>query len=170
MTYLELTTYNKEKVRGNPNLTLNFISAYKTIFRIVPNCTGCSIGKEINNLYQSIKLREDLHDVEIDIDNIQKNNQMIDNNKTFEKSILLKEDMIAYRDSDGRIRRKFTNKLNDEFVIGYLINGTPEEIEERKKKFKVLPLALREETQEETQVVEITEEQPKQKRKRKSKK
>lgn len=170
MTYLELTTYNKEKVRGNSNLTLNFISAYKTIFGIMPNCTGCSIGKEINNLYQSIKLREDLHDVEIDIDNIQKNNQMIDKNKTFEKSILLKEDMIAYRDSDGRIRRKFTNKLNDEFVIGYLTNGTPEEISERKKKFKVLPLALREETKEETQVVEITEEQPKQKRKRKSKK
>lgn len=169
MTYKELTSYNKEKVRGNSNLTLNFISAYKTIFGRVPNCTGCSIGKELNSLYQSIKEREDLHDVEIDINNIQKDNPMIDKNKTFEKSILLKEDMIAFRDSNGRIHRKFTNKLNDEFVIGYLTNGTPEEIEERKKKFKVLPLALREVKQEE-KIEEVAEEQPKQKRKRKSKK
>ena len=147
MTFLELTKYNKSEVRSDSNLTLYFMSAYEHIFKRVPICSGCSINNEINSLYSEIKKKVNLHDEEILIN--QKQLKMVDNNKTFEKSILMQEDLIAYIDENGRVRRKFTNKLNDEFVIGYLTNGTPEEIEERKKKFKVLPLALREEVKEE---------------------
>lgn len=140
MTYKELIENNKDKVRSDSNLTLYFIEAYNVVFGNKPSCSGCSINNELTKLYTEINKRTDLLDTEIILN--QKTMQEI-KSKTFEKSILLNEDMIAYT-HNKKVYRKFTNKLTDEFVIGYLTHGTPEELEERKKKFKVLPLAMRE--------------------------
>ena len=72
---------------------------------------------------------------------------MVDNSKTFVLSPSLQDDMLAYTDKNKVIRRKFVSKLTDEYVVAYLTNGTAEEIEGRKKKFKTLPLALQEKTE-----------------------
>lgn len=141
MTYSELIQYNKSEVRSNSNLTLYFINAYQFLFGSKPSCSGCSINREFDKLKKEI-LKRNLLESEIEIK--QENNIIMEQTKTFVRSASLTEDMLAFKDENGVIRRKFVNKLTDEFVIAYLTNGTPEEIEERKKKFKVLPLAMTE--------------------------
>lgn len=150
MTFGELILSNKSEVRSNSNLTTYFIYAYKYIFGYAPSCAGCSINNEFNNLVKQVKQRN-IQEQEIDI-NLE-NNIMTNNTKTFVLSPTTKDSMLAYQDKDKNIRRKHLNKLTDEYVIAYLTNGTSEEIEERKKKFKVLPLELREKTEVKTENV-----------------
>ena len=145
MTFGELILSNKSEVRSNSNLTTYFIHAYKYIFGYAPSCAGCSINNEFNNLVKQVKQRN-IQEQEIEI-NLE-NNIMTNTTKTFVLSPALRDDMLAYTDKNKVIRRKFVNKLTDEYVIAYLTNGTIEEIEERKKKFKVLPLELREKTKD----------------------
>ena len=155
MTFRELTQLNKGIIRGNSDFTLFFINAYQHIFGYKPSCSGCSINNEMHKLFERIKQMPN-QDLEILID---KDLIMENTDKTFVKSINFKENLIAYKDENGRIRRKFANKLTDDFVIAYLTNGTPEELEDRRKKFKVLPLAMR----------EVKEEPKKEKKKREKK-
>ena len=141
MTYGELILKSSSEVRSNANLTSYFINAYKNVFGNVPTCSGCAINNELGNLIKQIKTRN-LQEQEIEVTT--NNITMVDNSKTFVLSPSLQDDMLAYTDKNKVIRRKFVNKLTDEYVVAYLTNGTAEEIEDRKKKFKVLPLALRE--------------------------
>lgn len=145
MTYGELILKSSSEVRSNSNLTSYFINAYKNVFGHVPTCSGCAINNELGNLIKQIKTRN-LQDQEIEVTT--NNINMVDNSKTFVLSPCpsLQDDMLAYTDKNKVIRRKFVSKLTDEYVVAYLTNGTAEEIEERKKKFKVLPLALQEKT------------------------
>ena len=141
MTYGELILKSSSEVRNDSNLTSYFINAYKNVFAHVPTCSGCAINNELGNLIKHIKTRN-LQEQEIEATT--NNITMVDNSKTFVLSPSLQDDMLAYTDENKVIRRKFVSKLTDEYVISYLTNGTAEEIEDRKKKFKVLPLALRE--------------------------
>ena len=143
MTYGELILKSSSEVRSNSNLTSCFINAYKNVFGHVPTCSGCAINNELGNLIKHIKTRN-LQEQEIEVTT--NNITMVDNSKTFVLNPSLQDDMLAYRDKNKVIRRKFVSKLTDEYVVAYLTNGTAEEIEERKKKFKVLPLALQEKT------------------------
>lgn len=145
MTFGELILKNKGEIRNIPDLTTYFIHAYKYIFGVAPSCAGCSINNELSRLITQVKQRN-LQKKEIEI-NLE-NNIMTDNTKTFILSPTTTDYMLTYVDKDKVTRRKFLNKLTDEFVIGYLTNGTEAEIEERKKKFKVLPLELREKPKE----------------------
>lgn len=160
MTFSELISHNKAEVRNNSNLTLYFKEAYKTIFGSYPSCSSCSINNEFQKLITSIKNSELAHQ-EIILNS--KINTMADNSKTFVLSPLFNDYMLSYTGKDKLVRRKFANKLTDEFVVEYLTNGTPEELEERKKKFKVLPEALRKEEKTNTDTVLKTKNQPKKK-------
>ena len=141
MTYGELILKSSSEVRSNSNLTSYFINAYKNVCGHVPTCSGCAINNELGNLIKEIKKRNlQGQEIEVTTNNI----TMVDNSKTFVLSPSLRDDMLAYTDKNKVIRRKFVSKLTDEYVVAYLTNGTAEEIEERKNKFKVLPLALRE--------------------------
>ena len=144
MTYGELILKSSSEVRSNSNLTSCFINAYKNVFGHVPTCSGCAINNELGNLIKHIKTRN-LQEQEIEVTT--NNITMVDNSKTFVLSPSLQDDMLAYTDENKVIRRKFVSKLTDEYVVAYLTNGTAEEIEERKKKFKTLPLALQEKTE-----------------------
>ena len=141
MTFGELTKKNKSEVRSNSNLTLYFKEAYKEIFGSYPSCSGCSINNEFTKLVKEIKSRK-LTDQEINL-NIEI--MEVNNEKTFIFSPKFNDTMLFYDDKNGIRRRKFSHKATDEFVIEYLTIGTPEQIEERKKNFKQLPLSLREE-------------------------
>lgn len=145
MTFGELIKTNKNEIRNVPNLTSYFISAYKFIFGVNPSCASCSINNEFKNLINEVKKRS-IQDQKIEL-NLEKN-IMENNEKTFVLSPATDDYMLSYVDKNKVIRRKFTNRLTDDFVIGYLTDGTPEEIEERKKKFKVLPLKMREKISE----------------------
>ena len=144
MTYGELILKSSSEVRSNSNLTSCFINAYKNVFGHVPTCSGCAINNELGNLIKHIKTRN-LQEQEIEVTT--NNITMVDNSKTFVLSPSLQDDMLAYTDENKVIRRKFVSKLTDEYVVAYLTNGTAEEIEGRKKKFKTLPLALQEKTE-----------------------
>ena len=144
MTYGELILKSSSEVRSNSNLTSYFINAYKNVCGHVPTCSGCAINNELGSLIKEIKKRNlQGQEIEVTTNNI----TMVDNSKTFVLSPSLRDDMLAYTDENKVIRRKFVSKLTDEYVVAYLTNGTAEEIEERKKKFKVLPLALQEKTE-----------------------
>lgn len=167
MTFEELIKYNKSEVRSNSNLTLYFINAYEFLFGFKPSCSGCSINKEFEKLKKEV-LKRNILELEIEIKQQIINN--MEQTKTFVRSASLTEDMLAYKDKNGVIRRKFVNKLTDEFVIAYLTNGTEQELEVRKKKFKVLPLAMTE-TKKDLVIEENKEivQKKVQKRKRKNK-
>lgn len=154
MTFGELIKNTKDRVRSDSNLTLYFIAGYQYLFSIKPTCAGCSINKELDKFKREV-IKRDLLDTEILIN---EKNIPMDNSKTFLKSANLTENMLVFTDKDGIKRRKFVNKLNDDFVIGYLTFGSEQELIERKKKFKVLPIAMREEKKEIIEVVEVQDE------------
>lgn len=169
MTYKELLSYNKGEIRSNSTLTFFFISAYKSVFGIVPSCAGCSINSEFANLVKEIKKQGIEENIIEENQNISK---MENKNKTFVFASNFNEPMIAYV-KNGRVYRKHTNKVTDEFAREYLANGTDAEIELRRKNFKVLPKDLdevkevEESKEEKTESVEATEVETKPKRRKK---
>lgn len=151
MTFGDLIKHSKSEVRGSSFLTFHFIEAYKHVFKVKPSCTGCSISNELSKLANEIKkLGIEEKEIEIKEESIMKNTD-----KTFVLSPTFNETMLAYVDENKVVRRKFSNKLTDEFVIAYLTNGTEAEIEERKKNFKKFPKGFEASSAEKVEVKEV---------------
>lgn len=87
-----------------------------------PSCAGCSFGSDWQKIvsFYSNKEEKSL--------NLQKQNFMEITIKKIQGKIL------SYK-KDGRVFRLYDNILNDEFIDGYLNNGSEEELAERKKLF-----------------------------------
>ena len=59
---------------------------------------------------------------------------------------------------NGRTIHFYDNNMTEDLAVEYLTNGTPEQIEERKKLFAILPNALKAEIVETTDPTDPTEE------------
>jgi hypothetical protein len=121
MTIQELISLDKHKVRRDSSLMHLYIQFFKETFNYLPTCTGCSFDSDWN------KLRL-FHSKNNSATQIKKN---MSNNITIKKK--LGKILTYYK--DGRAYRLYDNNLNDDFINEYVSNGTPDEIEQRKKLF-----------------------------------
>lgn len=128
MDIQELIQLNSDKVRRDSNLMLFYIECFSKTFGYKPNCAGCTFNSDF------IKLKTALHNKEKVVNLTNKTKKM---ENTF-KLKRIEGNILAYR-KDKKTFRLYDNSLNEEFVIGFLTNGTEEEIEQRKKLFSKLP-------------------------------
>lgn len=124
LTIEDLVKAGKNQVRSNPDLMSAYISIFEQAFGRKPDCAGCTFdndwGKLVNSNQEIGTLME----------------------KTFE--IIDKGEIFAYNKFDEKIGREVTirsfgRNMTEEFAREYLTHGTPEQIEERKRFFRVLP-------------------------------
>lgn len=151
MTVEELITKSAHEVRGNRDLMERYLLEYEAKFGRRPNCAGCTFSKDWQKFVNSFKPQRIKNQIQMDT--------------TF-KLKKVSNKIYTYW-IDGKPQRKYDNKMTEEFAIGYLTNGTPEQIEERKKQFFILPESLREVKKVEE---EVKEKKPKAKRTSKAKK
>ncbi len=168
MTSQQLILINSDKVRRDSSLMAFYIECFIEAFGYKPTCTGCTFSSDWNKLVRFINKGETVN--------------AINQNKNTMNTFKLKktENKIHAYKFDNKVYRKYDNKFDEAFAVGFLTNGTEAEITERKKLFAVLPDAFKNEIEvvetnnEETEGEEITEveeivkeSKPKQKRKAK---
>jgi len=120
MTVEELILIDKYKVRRDSNLMSLYLQYFKETFNYLPNCAGCSFASDWQKLVAKYSKK---------YVTLQKVNSM--------KTISIKKQqgkILSYK-KDGKTFRLYDNILTDDFIKEYLINGTDEEIAERKKLF-----------------------------------
>lgn len=139
MDIQELILLNSREVRANSNLMAIYINAFEEQFGYRPNCAGCTFNSDFQKLKNTF----------LNMSNITTINTIKMEN-TFQLR-QVKGDILTYKEN-GRTVRQYDNRMTEEFAVGFLSNGTEEQIEERKKLFKKLPKGLKK-IQEEVQEV-----------------
>lgn len=126
MTVQQLILNNSDKVRRDSSLMAFYIECFIEAFGYKPTCTGCTFSTDWNKLVRFISKGETI---------------TINQNKNIMSTFKLRKttNTILFYKLNGRTFRKYDNKIDEAFAIAYLTHGTPEEIEQRKKLFAVLP-------------------------------
>lgn len=127
MTANEFIQLNSDKVRRDSSLMLFYIDLFYKTFDYKPNCAGCTFNSDFYKLKRALSK--------------EKNVNLSLNKKVMEKTFKLKKvtNTILSFKKDKVTHRLYDTNLNEDFVVGYLTNGTEEEIAERKKLFSKLP-------------------------------
>lgn len=124
MKFQDFIKLNKTKVRSDSNLMLLYIDLFYQKFGYKPNCAGCSFN---NDWVKFINTKT-------------KNNfKIIEEMKSTFKLKRNDSEILWYK-KDKQTFRIFANRATENFVKEYLVNGTESEIEERKKRFSLLPI------------------------------
>lgn len=127
MTIQDLISNDSTKVRRDSNLMLFYIETFKEAFGYAPSCVGCTFNSDW------LKLLRKLNGTDENLLTLQKEKTMA----TFK--LKRQEGKILSFKKDGITYRKYDTSLTEDFVIGYLENGTDEQITERKAMFSKLP-------------------------------
>lgn len=142
MDVKELIKLNSREVRGNSNLMAIYINVFESQFGYKPNCAGCTFNSDFQKLKNAVLTP--------------KQKTIIKMEKTF-KLYQVKGEILTYKRGKKTVRQ-YDNRMTEEFAIGFLTNGTDEQIEERKKLFKSLPKGLNKEKEPEKEPAPKTEE------------
>lgn len=121
MTVEELILLDISKVRRDSNLMHLYLQHFKETFKYSPNCAGCSFSSDWYKLVSFYSKKT-----------VALQKQTVMSNKITIKKTQGK--ILSYK-KEGKTFRLYDNILNDEFINGYISNGTDEEITERKKMF-----------------------------------
>lgn len=151
----DLIALGGREVRRDSDLMTAYINAFQSYFGHKPNCAGCTFNKDFEKLKRAVN---------------KGNGSLIIKTKTMDKTFKLfsvKGEILTYK-VGKKVVRQYDNRMTEEFAIGFLTNGTKDELEERKKLFKKLPKSLIE-PKKEVEVKEVKEEKPKAKRTKKTK-
>ena len=130
MTRAELILLTADQVRGNSDLTAFYLETYREVYGYVPSCTGCSFKSDYSKLIAVLNNTPDFES------KITKNTEKM---STFK---LKKTEGKIRAFVDGKTKkthRLYDTHFTEEFVIGFLTNGTEEEIAERKAMFSKFP-------------------------------
>jgi hypothetical protein len=122
MTREELITLGKHKVRNDERLMLSYLTEFEALFGRKPKCAGCTFSKDWERFEKGKKTKTF--------------NMKTD--KTFELLASAKSKIHTYKIGKQPFRT-YGNTMTEDFAKEYLSVGTKEEIEQRKKLFKVLP-------------------------------
>jgi hypothetical protein len=121
MTVNELILLDMSKVRRDSNLMHLYLNFFKETFKYLPNCAGCSFSTDWYKLVSFYSKKE----------------VTLQKQKVMSNTIKIKKaqgKILSYK-QNGKTFRLYDNILNDDFINGYLSNGSEEEIAERKKLF-----------------------------------
>lgn len=129
ITLEDLIKAGKSEVRYNSNLLTAYKKLFAEKFGREPDCAGCTFDSDWNRL----------------------TNQNFSNREIMsENTFKLRDNSIIYTydkkidDGNTRRTRSYGNIMTEEFAEAYLTEGTPEQIDQRKKQFKILPKKFRE--------------------------
>jgi len=127
VTVEDLIKAGKHEVRNHSELMSAYIRLFQERFGREPDCAGCTFD------YDWKRLTETLTSIHTE-------------NMSSDITFKLRDNSIIYsfyrEDKETGIIRKtrcYGNIMTEEFAEEYLTSGSPEEIESRKKEFKVLP-------------------------------
>lgn len=124
MTAQELILIDKGKVRRDSNLMSLYLLYFQDAYGYRPSCAGCSFATDWQKIVSFYSNKQEK------IVNLQKEIFMEITIKKIQGKIL------SYK-KDGKTFRLYDNILNNEFIDGYLKNGTKEELTERAKLFNI---------------------------------
>lgn len=131
MTANELISINSDKVRRDSNLMALYINHFEKAFGHKPNCAGCTFKSDWQRFVAKIK----------GADTQSKTTEIM--NTAIDFKLKRRENKILSYKKNGKTYRQYDTKLTAEFVEGYLTNGTPEQLKERKAAFQILPEKFR---------------------------
>jgi hypothetical protein len=126
MNIEELIKKQPSEIRNSNELMMAYVSYFKKKFNYSPDCAGCTFSNDWNVFVSSVQNQ-----------NINFKKEIM--SKSFE--IRDRSKIYSYRKEGQLVARCYGSDMTEEFANEYLANGTQEEIEERKKEFKVLPIA-----------------------------
>lgn len=131
MTVNELILINSDKVRRDSSLMAFYVESFFSAMGYRPVCAGCSFNTDWRKFVNKINGKPESSETPI------KNNIPM---STF-KLKKVQNKILSYK-ADGKTYRQYDNILSENFVNGFLSNGTKEQIQERKELFSVLPEAF----------------------------
>lgn len=137
MTANELISINSDKVRRDSNLMALYINHFEKAFGHKPNCAGCTFKSDWQRFVAKIK----------GTDTQSKTTENM--NTSIDFKLKRRENKILSYKKNGKTYRQYDTKLTADFVNGYLTNGTPEQLKERKTAFQILPEKFRPKTKTE---------------------
>lgn len=140
MTVQELVNKTSQEVRRNPDLMALYIKYYQKKFGSIGSCAGCGFASGFEKLRKAVNSG---------VQQTKTIKMKKETNNTFQ-FLNNSNEILTYFVNKKPIR-KYKKQADEDFIIGYLINGTKEEIEKRKKLFKVLPESLRSKKQKEVE-------------------
>jgi hypothetical protein len=150
MEVKDLVKKSSQEVRGNSNLMAIYIKYFKEYFGHEPNCAGCTFANDFTRLKRVVLSGGSQ---EQQIARIKKQSKM--DTKTFK--LKKTEGKILSFKKNGRTIHFYDNNMTEHLAVEYLTNGTPEQIEERKKLFAILPYAITAPIKEKEVKLETTE-------------
>lgn len=150
MEVKELIQKSSQEVRGNSNLMAIYIKYFKEYFGHEPNCAGCTFANDFTRL-KRVVLSGGSQKQQI---------ARTKKHKAMEKTFKLKktEGKIFSFKKNSKTIHFYDNNLTEDVAVEYLTHGTPEQIEERKKLFAILPNAFKAEIIGPTEPTEPAEE------------
>lgn len=150
MEVKELIQKSSQEVRGSSNLMTIYIKFFKEYFGHEPNCAGCTFANDFTRLKRVV------------LSGGSKEQQTARTKKhraMGEKTFKLKktEGKILSFKKNSKTIHFYDNNMTEHLAVEYLTNGTPEQIEERKKLFAILPNALIANIEVKEEVIENTD-------------
>lgn len=127
----DLLKKDSAEVRRNPDLMLFYIETFTKTFNYAPSCAGCTFTSDWRKLCLHFYRKDDNNVVNLSTNN----NSII--MKEFKFKVI--NNVILSYVKNGRTYRAYDNTAKVDFVIGFLTNGTEQELAERKKLFSTLP-------------------------------
>src|SRR5690606_18195970 len=124
MEVKDLVKKSSQEVRGNSNLMAIYIKYFKEYFGHEPSCAGCTFAENFTRLKRVV-----LNGGKIS--RTKKQSKM--ETKTF-KLKKVEGKILSYK-KNGKTIHFYDNNMTEQLAVEYLTNGTPEQIEDRKKLF-----------------------------------
>ena len=149
MEVKDLVKKSSQEVRGNSNLMAIYIKFFKEYFGHEPNCAGCTFANDFTRLKRVVLSGGSKGQ---QIARAKKHRAM--ETKTFK--LKKTEGKILSFKKSGRTIHFYDSNMTEHVAVEYLTHGTPEQIEERKKLFAILPNAIIETTEPTEDVVVIS--------------
>lgn len=146
MEVKDLVKKSSQEVRGNSNLMAIYIKYFKEYFGHEPSCAGCTFANDFTRLKRAV-----LNGGKIS--RTKKQGKM--ETKTF-KLKKVEGKILSYK-KNGKTIHFYDNNMTEQLAVEYLTHGTPEQIEERKKLFAILPKSIIEKIEVKEEIVEATE-------------
>lgn len=150
MEVKDLVKKSSQEVRGNSNLMAIYIKFFQEYFGHEPNCAGCTFANDFTRLKRVVLSGSSQ---EQQIARTKKQSKM--ETKTFK--LKKSEGKILSFKKNGKTIHFYDNNMTEHVAVEYLTHGTPEQIEERKKLFAILPNSIIETIEVKEEVIEATE-------------
>lgn len=150
MEVKDLVKKSSQEVRGNSNLMAIYIKYFKEYFGHEPNCAGCTFANDFTRLKRVVLSGGSQE---------QQKSRTKKQGKMETKTFKLKKvegKILSYK-KNGKTIHFYDNNMTEQLAVEYLTNGTPEQIEDRKKLFAILPNSIIETIEVKEEVIEPTE-------------